>query len=113
MSRPVRSLTQAKGFDTGAHSLACFGGAGAQHACALAQALGMPAVRIHRSPSTASPPASRLPPHPRNELGAATRASSRLTASPSQTSFTRLRSHPPSPWHLVPPLGTPLQENYD
>jgi N-methylhydantoinase A/oxoprolinase/acetone carboxylase beta subunit len=41
MCRPIRSLTQAKGFDTAAHTLACFGGAGGQHACAIAQALGL------------------------------------------------------------------------
>lgn len=40
MCRPIRALTQAKGFDTSRHALACFGGAGGQHACAIARSLG-------------------------------------------------------------------------
>ena len=40
MCRPIRALTQAKGYDTAAHVLACFGGAGGQHACAIASSLG-------------------------------------------------------------------------
>jgi len=31
MCRPIRELTQARGYDTKNHVLACFGGAGAQH----------------------------------------------------------------------------------
>lgn len=42
------SLQQAKGFDTRQHTLACFGGAGAQHACAVARSLGMTKVFIHK-----------------------------------------------------------------
>lgn len=30
-----------KGYETSKHALACFGGAGPQHACAIARALGM------------------------------------------------------------------------
>ncbi|KAI8475487.1 MAG: Hydantoinase B/oxoprolinase-domain-containing protein [Monoraphidium minutum] len=41
MCRPIRALTQMKGYDAAAHVLACFGGAGGQHACAIAAALGM------------------------------------------------------------------------
>lgn len=48
MCRPIRALTQGKGFDVSTHLLACFGGAGAQHACAIARALGMRKVLIHR-----------------------------------------------------------------
>uniref|UniRef100_A0A8C0GYP2 5-oxoprolinase, ATP-hydrolysing n=1 Tax=Chelonoidis abingdonii TaxID=106734 RepID=A0A8C0GYP2_CHEAB len=48
MCRPIRSLTQARGHDTSHHVLACFGGAGGQHACAIARALGMKRVFIHR-----------------------------------------------------------------
>lgn len=40
MCRPIRALTQAKGYDTSRHALACFGGAGGQHACAIARDLG-------------------------------------------------------------------------
>uniref|UniRef100_A0A3B4ANI6 Uncharacterized protein n=1 Tax=Periophthalmus magnuspinnatus TaxID=409849 RepID=A0A3B4ANI6_9GOBI len=48
MCRPIRALTQAKGHDTSQHVLACFGGAGGQHACAIARALGMKSVFIHK-----------------------------------------------------------------
>ncbi|XP_062859373.1 5-oxoprolinase [Trichomycterus rosablanca] len=48
MCRPIRALTQAKGHDTSQHMLACFGGAGGQHACAIARTLGMKSVFIHK-----------------------------------------------------------------
>ncbi|XP_018428770.1 PREDICTED: 5-oxoprolinase isoform X1 [Nanorana parkeri] len=48
MCRPIRSLTQAKGHDTSRHVLSCFGGAGGQHACAIARSLGMKTVFIHK-----------------------------------------------------------------
>ena len=48
MCRPIRNLTQMKGFDITTHTLACFGGAGPQHACAMAKALGMKTVFVHR-----------------------------------------------------------------
>mmetsp|Transcript_1761 Transcript_1761/g.2874 ORF Transcript_1761/g.2874 Transcript_1761/m.2874 type:complete len:1237 (-) Transcript_1761:767-4477(-) len=48
MCRPIRNLTQMRGFDISKHVLACFGGAGGQHACAIARALGMKTVFIHR-----------------------------------------------------------------
>ena len=48
MCRPIRNLTQMKGFDIKTHTLACFGGAGPQHACAMAKALGMKKVLVHR-----------------------------------------------------------------
>jgi len=48
MCRPIRELTQMKGHDLGKHTLACFGGAGGQHACAMARALGMRSVVVHR-----------------------------------------------------------------
>jgi 5-oxoprolinase (ATP-hydrolysing) len=48
MCRPIRNLTQMKGFDITTHTLACFGGAGPQHACAMAKALGMTRVFVHR-----------------------------------------------------------------
>eukprot|EP00977_Amphora_coffeiformis_P013093 scaffold3361_cov166-Amphora_coffeaeformis.AAC.4 len=37
-----------KGYDITTHTLACFGGAGPQHACAMAKALGMSKVFVHR-----------------------------------------------------------------
>eukprot|EP00050_Salpingoeca_kvevrii_P016203 m.53371 g.53371 ORF g.53371 m.53371 type:complete len:1267 (+) comp6761_c0_seq2:127-3927(+) len=48
MCRPIRALTQAKGFNTAEHVLASFGGAGGQHACAIARSLGMSRIFIHR-----------------------------------------------------------------
>ena len=48
MCRPIRALTQMRGFDVSQHVLACFGGAGGQHACAIARALGMQTIFIHR-----------------------------------------------------------------
>lgn len=48
MCRPIRALTQAKGYDTAKHILSCFGGAGGQHACAIAASLGMSTIFIHK-----------------------------------------------------------------
>lgn len=48
MCRPIRGLTQGRGYNTADHVLACFGGAGGQHACSIAQSLGMSTVFIHR-----------------------------------------------------------------
>ena len=48
MCRPIRALTQAKGHDASQHVLAVFGGAGAQHACSVARALGMRTAFVHR-----------------------------------------------------------------
>lgn len=48
MCRPIRQLTEMKGHETKNHALACFGGAGPQHACAIGRSLGMSEVLIHR-----------------------------------------------------------------
>ncbi|XP_051119942.1 5-oxoprolinase 1 [Andrographis paniculata] len=48
MCRPIRQLTEMKGHETKNHALACFGGAGPQHSCAIARSLGMKEVLIHR-----------------------------------------------------------------
>lgn len=48
MCRPIRALTQSKGLDTAQHVLACFGGAGGQHACSIARELGMRQVLVHK-----------------------------------------------------------------
>lgn len=48
MSRPIRSLTQGRGFNPKSHILDVFGGAGAQHACAIAKGLGISKVYIHQ-----------------------------------------------------------------
>lgn len=54
MTRPIRSLTEARGHDTSKHRLATFGGAGGQHAVAIAEALGISQVLIHRYSSVLS-----------------------------------------------------------
>ncbi|KAK9459642.1 Hydantoinase B/oxoprolinase-domain-containing protein [Lipomyces oligophaga] len=54
MIRPIRALTEAKGFDTSTHRLATFGGAGGQHAVAIAEALGISQILIHRYSSVLS-----------------------------------------------------------
>lgn len=48
MCRPIRALTQSRGFDTAKHVLATFGGAGGQHACSIAKELGMKTILIHK-----------------------------------------------------------------
>jgi 5-oxoprolinase (ATP-hydrolysing) len=54
MTRPIRSLTEARGHDTSKHRLATFGGAGGQHAVAIAEALGIRQILIHRYSSVLS-----------------------------------------------------------
>jgi 5-oxoprolinase (ATP-hydrolysing) len=54
MTRPIRSLTEAKGHDTSKHRLATFGGAGSQHATAIAENLGIKEILIHRYSSVLS-----------------------------------------------------------
>ncbi len=48
MARPIREISVMKGYDVKDHKLVCFGGAGAQHASALARDLGISQVYIHR-----------------------------------------------------------------
>lgn len=54
MARPIRGLTEARGHDTSAHHLACFGGAGGQHACSVAKVLGISRIIIHKYSSILS-----------------------------------------------------------
>ncbi|KYG47441.1 hypothetical protein M433DRAFT_2849 [Acidomyces richmondensis BFW] len=54
MTRPIRSLTEARGHDTSKHRLATFGGAGGQHAVAIAEALGISQILVHRYSSVLS-----------------------------------------------------------
>jgi len=54
MTRPIRSLTEAKGHDTSTHRLATFGGAGGQHAVAIAESLGIRQILVHRYSSVLS-----------------------------------------------------------
>jgi len=48
MVRPIRELSVMRGFDIQAHILSTFGGAGPQHACAIARILGISKIFIHR-----------------------------------------------------------------
>ncbi len=48
MVRPIREVSVMRGFDSKEHILACFGGAGGQHACAIARRLGITSIFIHR-----------------------------------------------------------------
>jgi len=48
MSRPIRSITQARGINPKNHILSIFGGAGGQHGCAIAKILGIKKVVIHK-----------------------------------------------------------------
>ena len=54
MTRPIRSLTEARGHDTSKHRLATFGGAGGQHAVAIAESLGIRQILIHKYSSVLS-----------------------------------------------------------
>ena len=54
MTRPIRALTEARGYDTSTHRLATFGGAGGQHSCAIAESLGISQILIHRYSSVLS-----------------------------------------------------------
>ena len=54
MTRPIRSLTEARGHDTSKHRLATFGGAGGQHAVAIAESLGIGQILVHRYSSVLS-----------------------------------------------------------
>ena len=48
MVRPIREISVMRGYDSKEHVLACFGGAGGQHACAIARELGISKIFIHR-----------------------------------------------------------------
>ena len=54
MSRPIRNATEARGYAPERHNLVSFGGAGGQHACAIADKLGIRRVLIHKLSSLLS-----------------------------------------------------------
>ncbi|KAL5343568.1 putative 5-oxoprolinase [Aspergillus crustosus] len=54
MSRPIRNATEARGFHPERHHLVSFGGAGGQHACSIAQRLGIRRILIHKYSSILS-----------------------------------------------------------
>lgn len=48
MANAIKKISVARGHDVTRCALACFGGAGGQHACLVADALGIETVQIHR-----------------------------------------------------------------
>lgn len=47
MGQPIKDLSVARGYDLRQHGLISFGGAGGQHACGIAQALGINRIHLH------------------------------------------------------------------
>ncbi len=47
MAGAIKKISVARGYDATRYTLQCFGGAGGQHACLVADALGMPQVLVH------------------------------------------------------------------
>jgi 5-oxoprolinase (ATP-hydrolysing) len=47
MAEAIKKISIQRGYDVGRYTLVCFGGAGGQHACMVADALGVPRVMIH------------------------------------------------------------------
>ena len=47
MANAIKQISVQRGYDVTAYTLACFGGAGGQHACQVADALGMTRIFIH------------------------------------------------------------------
>jgi 5-oxoprolinase (ATP-hydrolysing) len=47
MANAIKKISVERGYDVTAYTLACFGGAGGQHACLVANALGMKRVYLH------------------------------------------------------------------
>lgn len=47
MANAIKKISVQRGYDTSEYTLCCFGGAGGQHACLIADALGMKRIFIH------------------------------------------------------------------
>jgi 5-oxoprolinase (ATP-hydrolysing) len=47
MAKPIKEISVAKGYDVQEYALNCFGGAGAQHACAISRLLGIKTILLH------------------------------------------------------------------
>jgi len=52
MANAIKKISVQRGYDVTRYTLNCFGGAGGQHACLVADALGMKSVFIHPFPPT-------------------------------------------------------------
>lgn len=47
MANAIKKISLQKGYDVSEYALCCFGGAGGQHACLIAENLGMKTIIIH------------------------------------------------------------------
>ncbi|MEO7424223.1 MAG: hydantoinase B/oxoprolinase family protein [Fibrobacteria bacterium] len=47
MAQAIKDISLARGHEAGEHTLICFGGAGGQHACAVARLLGIRRIALH------------------------------------------------------------------
>ena len=47
MANAIKKISVQRGYDVTEYALACFGGAGGQHACRVADALGMETIFVH------------------------------------------------------------------
>ncbi len=47
MANAIKEISIQRGYDVSKYALACFGGAGGQHACRVADALGMTRIFLH------------------------------------------------------------------
>ncbi|MFC0216835.1 hydantoinase B/oxoprolinase family protein [Pseudochelatococcus lubricantis] len=47
MANAIKKISVARGYDVTRYALACFGGAGGQHACLVAETLGMSTIVVH------------------------------------------------------------------
>ncbi|KAF5391087.1 hypothetical protein D9757_003135 [Collybiopsis confluens] len=54
MCRPIRTLTEARGYESASHNLVVFGGAGGQHGTAIATALGISRILVPKFSSILS-----------------------------------------------------------
>jgi hypothetical protein len=61
MANAIKKISVQRGYDVTRYALNCFGGAGGQHACLIADALGMKTVSSTRSPACCRPTAWALP----------------------------------------------------
>ena len=67
MANAIKKISVQRGYDVTEYALATFGGAGGQHACAVADALGMTSILIHPTPGCSRPTAWAWPKSPRCE----------------------------------------------
>ena len=66
MANAIKKISVQRGYDVTRYTLNCFGGAGGQHACLVADALGMTTVLIHPYSSLLSAYGMGLGRHPRH-----------------------------------------------